>query len=503
MSEENHSASRRRSRVSERAQEAYPAEPFAQIPEAADYAAYYSREGAERAQEEQPAFAPPPKLDHYGYEAQLDQPQADEASYSAENVYHPREATWVEERQSALAESELGYQVQAEDAPKPKRKKHVLRNILIALSLLALLSGGVWLFREPITEWLKQEALLPSATETAFEPVVTPEPVKAFDAAASIELADSARTAISRISGSVQMESYAVTDTHVVTRSQRADGSYDFYLFSSPEGRLLCYFEGLGPLDMLPQEGGSFYVRQSPYLIAPSGSALIRTEGLVSGEAILHPLYRGWSVIEKAEDGSANYVSRSGQLISTLWFSRTFPFTGEYTLAYVDTGSAAAGEERYLLYLLCEDGTSSRWLTAGDMEDVIGCAGGMAYLKDGSLYRLPDTSAPLLTSPEVHAYLDCDAMVVRDAESGKYGLLVHGEQHYDCVYDSIQPVESEMEWAQKTLTGEGGALTVHAVSGADYPQPLSYSFVLERGEQREYVALSTQSSYPIRLDGEF
>ena len=46
-------------------------------------------------------------------------------------------------------------------------------------------------------------------------------------------------------------------------------------------------------------------------------------------------------------------------------------------------------------------------------------------------------------------------------------------------------------------------MTVHAVSGASYPQPLSHSFVLERNGQREYVALSTESYYPIHLDGEF
>ena len=41
------------------------------------------------------------------------------------------------------------------------------------------------------------------------------------------------------------------------------------------------------------------------------------------------------------------------------------------------------------------------------------------------------------------------------------------------------------------------------MTGATYPQPLSHSFVLERDGQSEYVALSTQSCYPIRLEGEF
>ena len=93
--------------------------------------------------------------------------------------------------------------------------------------------------------------------------------------------------------------------------------------------------------------------------------------------------------------------------------------------------------------------------------------------------------------------------MVRDAESGKYGLFVKGEQHYDFIYDSIRPVESDIQWAEKTISGQGGSFTVHAVTGAAYPQPLSHSFVLERDGQSEYVALSTQSCYPIRLEGEF
>ena len=145
----------------------------------------------------------------------------------------------------------------------------------------------------------------------------------------------------------------------------------------------------------------------------------------------------------------------------------------------------------------------SRWLATPDMEDLVASACGMAYMNTGEMYRLPDTSAPLVTSPEVHAYLDCDAMVVRDPESGKYGLFVQGEQHYDFVYDSICPVASDITWAEKTLEGDGGTFTVHAVTGAAYPQPLSHSFVLEREGKSEYVALSTQSCYPIRLEGEF
>jgi len=290
----------------------------------------------------------------------------------------------------------------------------------------------------------------------------------------------------------------------VLNTSRQADGSYDFYLFTA-EGRLLCYFEGLGPQDMIPQENNTFYVAQAPWLIAPGGSALIRTsdiEAALNESVFLHPMYRGWAVVESLEDGHANYVNASGQVLSSLWFSRTFPFTGEYTLAYVDTGSTADADDRYLLYVIGQDGNMSRWLATSHMEDAVAAVCGMAYMKDGSLYRLPDTSAPVLTSPEITAYLDCEAMVVRDAASGKYGLFVRGEQHYDFAYDAIHPLESDITWAEKTL-GSENVITIKAVSGASWPQPLSHSFVLEKDGVKEYVSLSTSTSYPIRLDGEF
>ena len=127
----------------------------------------------------------------------------------------------------------------------------------------------------------------------------------------------------------------------------------------------------------------------------------------------------------------------------------------------------------------------------------------MAYMSDGALYHLPETTAPIARSPEVTAYPDCDAMVVRDPETGKYGLFVHGEQHYEYAYDAIHPLKSDLSWAEKNMGRAGAMLTIRVVADAGYPQPVSYSFVLERDGQSEYVALSAVSSYPIRLDGEF
>lgn len=531
---ENQSGTRRRARRSERAQGFYAApEPvtpdenetlfkddaqedsldgaeripkmrdLSQNKQTVDFSTYYSREGARGDEPAEPSFAPPPKLD-YLFETQ-EETKTDEAQEALwNNIYRPREATWADTaRHDILSAEGVGYQVSAETVQKKgRRKENGLRAAMIVLVVLVLGCAG-WLLREPLAGMLGIGTTEPTAAP--FEAVTTPEPVKAYDAAPAAELSESARSAIGELSGTLNMEAYIVTDSHIVARNLRSDGLYDFYLFSA-EGRLLCYFDSLGALDMIAQEDGTFYVKQSPWLVAPNGSTLIRTtemEAALGEKLILHPLYHGWAVIEAEENGRTNYINTGGQLISTLWFSRTFPFTGSYTAAYVDTGATADPDQRYLLYVLGEDGTMSRWLATADMNDLVASALGMAYMNDGEMYHLPDTSSPLVTTDHVDAYLDCDAMVVRDPESGKYGLFVHGEQHYDFAYDSIAPVESDITWAEKTLSGDGGSFVIHAVEGASYPQPLSYSFVLEKNGQCEYVALSAQSSYPIRLDGEF
>jgi len=514
--------SRRRSRMNrtERAEQMYmvqadeysteipqwQAEPVDQPSEEPDYAAYYSREGAEQEGEAEPAFAPPPSMQQYAYQPQSWEQQETEDLYEANHVYRPRQATWAEDdREEAIAESELGYQVQEDFRPARRRKRHTLRNLLIVLLALAMLGGAAWLLREPLAQMLGITVFVVQPTETPVAAAVTPEPLQAYDAAPAAAMADTARSSIARLSGTLEMENYIITDQHIVTRNQRADGSYDFYLFTA-EGRLLCYFEGLDALDMIPQAFGGFYVQQAPWLVTAGGAALIRTadiEAAIHESVFLHPMYYGWAVVESETDGHANYVNASGQLMSTLWFSRTFAFTGEHTLAYVDTGSTAGADDRYLLYVIGEDGSMTRWLSAGDMEDVVAAVCGMAYMSDGSLYHLPDTSAPICQSPEITAYLDCDAMVVKDPVTGKYGLFVHGEQHYDYAYDAIRPLKSDLAWAEKTMGRADALLKLKAVSGADYPQPLSYSFVLEKDGKSEYVALSAASSYPIRLDGEF
>ena len=331
--------------------------------------------------------------------------------------------------------------------------------------------------------------------------------MRGFDAAPATELSQTARREISALAGTLDMQTEAVTEHSVLAQSPRADGLYDYYLFSS-EGRLLSYFEGLPQDGMVPVDGGGFYVKQAPYLVNADGSAMLNLTAL---ENDLHttlipgqPL-RGMCVVAGAEGTSFNYMSTEGTLLSRLWYSRAYPFTGANTAAYVDTG--VDGDERYMLYALSADGSMTKLWEAPDMSDVVASACGAMYLKSGELYWLGSPETPMLSTSAVVFYPDCDAMVIAgepDAETGarKYGLYVGGEQRYGFFYEDIQPVACEIEWAQKTYGSDAGNATVRVVTGAEYPQPLTHYFELTRDGQKEYVALSTVSSCPILLDGQ-
>jgi len=481
---------------SENGEAAKEQEMFSVPAEHEDLSAYYGRRRSGDTEAGQPAFAPPPKMEQL-----MSSVTPKEAKvWEQGNIYSPRKMMREDETLDAGL-SAAGYQVQEEQipAPKPPKSSHLVRNVLIAVLVFSMTAAGLWMAGKPLLQMLAGEE---QPEETVTAAAITPEPIKAYDQAPAAEIALSTRNAISELSGTVSMETYLVTDSHVVTRNLRQNGSYDFYVFTAREGRLLCYFEGLQRQDLIPLQQGGFYVRQSPYLVAGNGSAMIRTsdvEAQINEKIILHPLYRGWAVMEASNE--YNYISRDGQVLSTLWFSRAYPFTGNCTLAYVDTGSTVA--QRYLLYVIENNGSMARWFAADDMTDVVVSACGMAYMKNGDLYRLPETDAPVLNTQEVHLYLDCNAMVAKDAESGKYGLFVCGEKQYDFVYDSICPVESDIPWSSETVTGGNASCTLYAVEAEAYPLPLSHSFVLERGGQREYVALSTESSFPVLLDGEF
>lgn len=459
----------------------------------------YARPSGEETAFDGPAFAPAPKMDLYAYAPAMRTEEPETLPDSGPgNVYRPREVTWADtQRREALDVS--GYQVRddAEPAVRKRRKKRLLKRGVIVAAVVVL-AAALWLLRKPILGLFGGGGQSAPASVAA-DSASPAEAVKAYTAARGAEVTQSARNAISQLSGSLPMDVCIVTGDNVVTRSQRSDGLYDFYLFTN-QGRLLCYFEGLS--DMVLQADGAFYVNQSPWLVGSDGSALIRTASLESqlGAPLrLHPMQYGWATVENLADGTRNFLNRDGQLISSLWFSRLFPFTGAYTVGYVDTGSTADADQRYLLYVLGQDGQVLRWKNAAHTDDVVASACGMAYVNDGSLYRLPDVQTPVTVSAQVDAYPDCGALVLLDPETGKYGLFVDGAQHYACDYDAIRPMDSDLIWNQVSL----GGFTIHAVQAGQYPMPLSYSFLLEKDGKVEYVALSAQEDYPILLEGEF
>ncbi|MDD3337010.1 MAG: hypothetical protein PHI98_16130 [Eubacteriales bacterium] len=471
----------------------------------ANLSAYYRMAGVQQTAADKQAYPAAPSAVNNGtnwLEQLHDEPEQQPAAPL--NVYRPREVDWGQAEQRENGESRVGYQVEEEqDKPRRRRRKHHILRLLIAVFILALLAAGIYFYQKPLGELIASITGQPAATEALYTAVTTPAPIRGYDAATEVQISQKSSAAISQISGSLKMERYIVTETAVVTRNARADGLYDFYLFSATDGKLLAYYEAMEANGMIPLAQGGFYLSQSPYLITDSGSAMIRTaemERLVGESLVLHPLINGWAIVSNENGTLQNYVNASGQLLSQLWFSKAYPMTGEKTLAYVDTGNLVDTDARYGLYVADAQGTAEKWRESASMSDVVATACGMVYFDSGELYLLNQLDAPLLSTSEVKVYVDCDAMVVRDSLSGKYGLFVHGEQHYDFTYDSIEPVSSDIVWDVQRREGTGGTAELYYVSGASYPQPLSHYFLLKTGDTEEYVALSSSSNCPMIVE---
>ncbi|MBE5800959.1 MAG: hypothetical protein E7319_01590 [Clostridiales bacterium] len=476
----------------------------------ANLSAYYRRAANVSQQEEDDPFADArwssrKFIEPVRKESPVQMMPAEDAMPTTANIYRPLDASWAEEdRQSMMDEEEFfSYQVQEEDLPAPgkrRRKQHTLKNVLLIAAVLVLAGIGVYLFRDQI---FPQEAT-PSPT---YQVQTTPRPVRGYDAAPAVAISADASQSISRISGTLDMEPTMVNESNILTRNQREDGLFDFYLFAAKDGRLLGYYDGLDAEGMLPLKDGGFYVAMPPYLIDKDGKVMVSTKGLeeLTGHSMtVGPMMNGWAQIV-ADDGDSNLINADGETLSRLWFSRSFPMTGDATVGYADTGNLSTPETRYTLYIATAEGNTVKWRDAADDQGVVACAMGLAYLQNGELYLLDQVvqnpaADPLLTTDQLTVYADCDAMVVRDPQSGKYALYVHGEQHYDFLYDSILPVESEIAWQGTTFNGPAGQATVLSVRGAAYPLPLSHYFVLTRDGAQEHVALSTGSNCPIILD---
>lgn len=396
------------------------------------------------------------------------------------------------------------YRVEQEGDPRRgRRRSKVFKRLLIAVLVIAAIAAAAYLNRGWILEQLKPllgEKTVESVNQAVNQAVSGSQPKSnGYDPAPALDVGEQAQKGINAIAGGIGLENYAVTSSNVISRVATADGKYDYYLFAAKNGQLLGYYEGLGENGFVVCANDVYYVAESPYLIDSQGLPLInasRYQQSAGADAVLGPMINGWSIISNAKGTSYNYINADGNFLSTLWFAKAYPFTGSETLAYVDTGNVTDAEERYTLYELSRSGGMTMWRHAANMDDVLGCASGIACLNTGELILLDGKQTTLCTSDDISVYVDCGAVVARDTATGKVGLFVNGELQYDFAYDSIAPVASDIQWKQTT----NGLYNQYTVTGIAYPLPLSHYFALKKGDTQEMVALSTASVYPLVLD---
>lgn len=395
-----------------------------------------------------------------------------------------------------------GYQVRSEYPGDPRggagRKRGWLTALVIILVLL-LIGGGAYLFRYQILDLagnlLGEEVVwkfmpTPAPTQTA---VNIPAYVKSSMPAAKTRAAQE----IKAVADGVAMETYTVTDRSIVTRSSNGDGTFDYYLFAADTGRLLGYYEGLATF--IPCGNDVFYIGEAPYLITARGFALVDLSEFTrsAGDSVrLYPMINGWAMVSDARGTMMNFVGVDGKLISDLWFAKTFPFTAESTLAYVDTGNLTDPNSRYALYLLMQDGETKRLSYTASMDDVLESVSGMVFMANGDMCEQGEALTPVMNTDDAAAYVNCNALVVRDPVTKLYGLFADGVQQYPFAFDSIQPLASDLVWAEYA----NGYVRRYAVEGAAYPLPSSYSFILRRGETQQIVSIAAVSEYPIVFD---
>ncbi len=446
-------------------------------------------------------FAPPLKFETPDSLFE-DIPPEPEYSRPSPNVYRTRKPAVSD---SALPPASAAYRVEAEKhtVANKRRKRRALKRWLIVLLILAVLAAGVYIFRDQVLTQLSillgeetVQSVIQTAVPSQNNPTVT---MPAFDAATALEVTSKAQKGIDAVAGDLPLEPYAVTNSNVIQRQFLAADDYDYYLFSALDGKLLGYYDHLPADGFLVCPDDIYYIAMSPWLIDAEGKPLIDTSRYaqaVGKDPVLSPMVNGWALISDTSQTTFNYVDESSTVLSTLWFAKAYPFTAENTIAYVDTGNVTDTDERYTLYELSQDGTMKLWRHTADMSDVLGCAAGIACMRNGELIALDGEQTVLYTSDDVTVYADCGAVVVRDAQTGLYGLYVNGELNYDFAYDSIAPIQSTRAvWRQET----NGIYKQYTVSGMAYPQPLSHYFQLTKGDETETVALATDSVYPLVL----
>ncbi|HNW86315.1 MAG TPA: hypothetical protein PLP25_08545 [Candidatus Limiplasma sp.] len=449
-------------------------------------------------------FAPPIKFE-LPKAMYADPEEQDDEPYQAQpNVYRTRRPT-AYQHADAEFNSTRGdaYRVEA-DAAAPRRRRAIRRTLLVLL-VIAAIGAAAYLNRA----WILQQLtpLLGEETVKTVNQVVNPDTAggqthtAAYDPAPALQAGDQAKKGINAVAGGIGLETYAVTNSNVIARVQTAQGVYDYYLFASGNGKLLGYYEGLTENGFLVCPDDIYYVAQPPYLIDSNGLPLIdpsRYSQNAGADAVIGPMINGWAIIASADGTKRNYINENGEMLSTLWFAKAFPFTANSTLAYVDTGNVSDPTERYALYELTQEGQMKMWEHTADMNGVLGCATGLACMQTGELITLDGTKTVLCTSDSVTAYVDCGAVVARDPSTGRYGLFVNGMQKYGFDYESIAPVPSDIQWT----TTQNGLYQQATVTGLAYPLPLSHYFALQKNGEQEMVALSTRSVYPLLLTDE-
>jgi len=394
---------------------------------------------------------------------------------------------------------EDGYQIHSERMRPPRedggRKRGWLVCLIVVL-LLLLIGCGAYIFRHQILDLvgnvLGEEVVwkispTPAPTEAVLD-------VPAYAETAKTEIKSRSMQEINAVADGVDMQNDVVTDSSIVMRVENTDGTTDFYLFAADNGRLLGYYEGL--TEIIPCSDSVLYLSEAPYLITAQGYPLVDLSSFsrsVGGDVVLQPMINGWAIISDQSGTMFNYISDGGTLISNLWFARAFPFTADTTLAYVDTGNVSNPDSRYALYLLKTSGETTRLSYAADMDGVVESICGFAMMQNGDLCMQDEAMTVVTRSDSVAAYVNCGALVVRDPDTQLYGLFVEGVQQYPFSFDSIEPMQSDIVWAEY----ENGYVRRYAVSGLSYPLPHSYSFILRKGDTQQVISIAAVSEYPI------
>lgn len=457
-----------------------------------DYAKYYSRQ-AEGEEAEVSRFAPPVRLS-----TELDMksaaPSNHEQAEDQSTNYRRRRNTngYVQEEYQPVSEKSFR---------KEKNGKKWLWWILFVVAGVFVV---ILFFSPKITNNIEEE----DKTEETFSPTqtvliqATPE-ISAYRDMPEAVLNTNAQAAILSLAPGLQFDQMQINSQNVLVGQMTEQSLYDYYLFSADKGRLIAYFENIPKDGAFFQENGDLYVRQPPFVMTPEGKAVIRSKLLEDGfgeHAVLHPFYHGWAAVEDSDRGEWNFLNASGDRYNNMEYARVFPFSGQYTVAYLDTGNV--GNDRYLVFILDSSGVVSRWKTADTVDDIVVSLNNMAYTQNGELYNLVDFSTPMLSSSSVTFYPNFDAMVVQDASTSKYSLYIHGKLYYDCEYFSIQPMPSDLPWKTIGWSGNGNRVLVCALDTCMTNPPSACSFALQGEKETEYVSLSLTSRDPLLYQGE-